>query len=151
MLEKKNSKGFFLLLQNSEKKINKIKLQLMTSVDSLLFQGFINPNQHQEQQQSESSSSNNKQLFIKDIDWSIDVVLATNTVQQPSANGVPIVNLTLTLSDDSVIQRRLTTSELHKWRYTLARATKDLQTISSRQPPPETAAGSGSGGKKGKK
>lgn len=73
-------------------------------------------------------------LTVASVDWSIDVVLATDTMQQPAANGVPIVNLTLTLSDGSMVQRRLTTSELHKWRYTLARATKDLQVIASRAP-----------------
>ena len=120
------------------------------STESIIFTGFrSNEQEHQnllEDQQQEDSENNEtvntnleipQGLSIKDVDWSIEVVLATNTMQQPAANGVPIVNLTLTLSDDSVVQRRLTASELHKWRYTLARATKDLQVIASRQPPPE--------------
>jgi hypothetical protein len=77
-------------------------------------------------------------ITVTNVDWAIEVVLSTDTMQQPAANGVPIVNLTLTLSDGSVVQRRLTAAELHKWRYTLARATKDLQVIASRAPVAET-------------
>ncbi len=123
--------------------------------EQIIYSGFASNEQQHNSSSLENDSSNEESnknniddisgldikpgLTIKNVDWSIDVVLATNTMLQPAANGVPIVNLTLTLSDDSVVQRRLTTSELHKWRYTLARATKDLQVISSRQPPAEKA------------
>ena len=82
-----------------------------------------------------------KAVHVTFVDWSIEVVLSTSTMLQPAANGVPLVNLTLTLSDGRAVQRRLTAAELHQWRYSLARATKDLHVIASRQPPPESAAG----------
>jgi hypothetical protein len=73
-------------------------------------------------------------LTVTNVDWAIEVVLATEGMHNPAANGVPVVNLTLELSDGSRVQRRLTGAELHKWRHTLARATKDLHVIASRQP-----------------
>ena len=115
-----------------------------SSSDQIIYSGFSSSENNNVSNTSSSSLVDEiDPKTIKNVDWSIDVVLATNTLQQPSANGVPIVNLTLTLSDDTIINRRLTTSELHKWRYTLARATKDLQVISSRQPPPEKKLGGG--------
>jgi hypothetical protein len=110
------------------------------ALDALSFSGFRDPATAAAATAAEDTSDPavpKQALTVTDVDWSIDVVLATDTMQQPAANGVPIVNLSLTLSDGSVFQRRLTTAELHKWRYTLARATKDLAVIASRAPQPE--------------
>lgn len=71
---------------------------------------------------------------ITDIAWAVDVVLSTSAVAPVRLNATPIVAVSLTLDDGRVLAFRLRQEELHQWRYTLARAYKDVAYLERKRP-----------------
>lgn len=76
---------------------------------------------------------------IVDLQWSIEIVLSSSILRAKNLNATPLVTLCITLEDGRVLSFRLTQSELHQWRYTIARACKDLAYLDRKKPPAPTS------------
>ena len=66
------------------------------------------------------------------MDWKVDVVVASELLNRVA---VPTVLVALQLSDGRVLTYRLSTEELHQWRYSLAKGVKDLAYLEKKRPP----------------
>lgn len=71
-------------------------------------------------------------LTIANVDWSVEILVSSSEV---SRVAVPVVNLTLTLTDGTVQSYRLSQQDVHQWRFTLAKAVKDAAYLDSKAPP----------------
>ena len=72
------------------------------------------------------------------IDWRVDIVVGTG--HSVARVGVPTIVLGLTLSSGIILTYRLTQEELHQWRFSLAKAVRDLAYLDKKRPPPNMFA-----------
>jgi hypothetical protein len=79
-----------------------------------------------------SGTPNVDPLSIANVDWSVEILVSSSEV---SRVAVPVVNLTLTLTDGTVQSYRLSQQDMHQWRFTLAKAVKDAAYLDSKAPP----------------
>lgn len=70
---------------------------------------------------------------VADIDWRVDVLVSSDAVTRVST---PTIVLSLLLSDGTRATYRLSQEELHQWRFSLAKAVKDLAYLEQKRPPP---------------
>ena len=73
--------------------------------------------------------------------WRVDVILSSDALRAPRHNAQPIAVVNMALSDGRVVALRLRPEELHQWRYTLAKAVKDMAFLERKRPPAATAKG----------
>ncbi len=74
-------------------------------------------------------------LSIVDISWRADVVISSSALHPVRSNGAPLLTLNLALSDGRTLAYRMTQETLHQWRYSMAKATKDLIYLQQKAPP----------------
>ena len=74
------------------------------------------------------------------VQYAVELVLSTSDVRAPRLNATPLIALSLTTDDGRVLQYKLTQQELAQWRYTLARAVKDLDYLERKRRPAATNA-----------
>jgi hypothetical protein len=76
---------------------------------------------------------------IQRLDWRIDVLISTlNHVQKVN---VPVIVLSLTLSTGAVLVYRLTAEEFHQWRFSLAKAVRDMAYLEKKKAPSNWLSG----------
>ena len=90
---------------------------------------------------SDTAVSLRQRPTVTATSWRVDVVLSSDALRAPRHNAQPVAVVNLALSDGRLVALRLRPEELQQWRYTLAKAVKDVAYLERKRPPVASAKG----------